>query len=82
MRVSVIWSSANQDGLTACAKDAIINGAKRSGAVIESINLNHQELEHCRACGTGAICAEQRPLVRLPAATWRSPTATLVKVFR
>mgnify|MGYP005858195969 CR=1 FL=1 len=53
MRVSVIWSSANQDGLTACAKDAIINGAKRSGAVIESINLNHQELEHCRACGTG-----------------------------
>ena len=29
-----------------------------------------------------AICAEQRPLVRLPAATWRSPTATLVKVFR
>ena len=29
-----------------------------------------------------AICAEQRPLVRLPAATRRSTTATLIKVFR
>ena len=31
---------------------------------------------------TSAICAEQRPLVRLPAATRRSTTATLIKVFR
>lgn len=30
----------------------------------------------------GAICAEQRPLVRLPAATRRSTTATLIKAFR
>lgn len=29
-----------------------------------------------------AICAEQRPLVRLPAATRRSTTATLIKAFR
>lgn len=29
-----------------------------------------------------AICAEQRPLVRLPAATRRSATATLIKAFR
>ena len=32
--------------------------------------------------GTDAICAEQRPLVRLPAATRRSTTATLIKAFR
>ena len=32
-----------------------------------------------RSC---AICAEQRPLVRLPAATRRNPTATFIKVFR
>lgn len=32
--------------------------------------------------GNLAICAEQRPLVRLPAATRRSTTATLIKVFR
>ena len=30
----------------------------------------------------GAICAARRPLVRLPAATRRSPTATFIKVFR
>lgn len=29
-----------------------------------------------------AICAARRPLVRLPAATRRSPTATFIKVFR
>ena len=29
-----------------------------------------------------AICAGQRPLVRLPAAARRSPTATFIKVFR
>ena len=29
-----------------------------------------------------AICAEQRPLVRLPAATRRSTTATFIKGFR
>ena len=29
-----------------------------------------------------AMCAEQRPLVRLPAATRRSTTATFIKGFR
>lgn len=29
-----------------------------------------------------AICAARRPLVRLPAATRRSPTTTFIKVFR
>ena len=29
-----------------------------------------------------AICVGQRPLVRLPAATRRNPTATFIKVFR
>ena len=50
----------------------------------------HRELPDCLApykhyaseVISGAICAEQRPLVRLPAATRRSTTATLIKVFR
>ena len=38
--------------------------------------------EHGNVCMVVAICAEQRPLVRLPAATRRSTTATFIKGFR
>lgn len=49
---------------------------ERFCAMCKAKNCDAENCEHI------AICAEQRPLVRLPAATWRSPTATLVKVFR
>lgn len=38
--------------------------------------------EYAGDCDYSAICAARRPLVRLPAATRRSPTATFIKVFR
>ena len=57
MKVSVIWSSPNKDGLTATAKNNFIEGLKKrgaeSGVEIEEIHLNKMKLEHCRACGNG-----------------------------
>ena len=43
---------------------------------------NKPIFDNTEITGEGAICAARRPLVRLPAATRRSPTATFIKVFR
>ena len=52
-KVAVIWSSPNDDGLTASAKDRIIKGLTEAGAEVEEIQLNKKHVEHCRACGNG-----------------------------
>ena len=52
-RVAVIWSSPNDDGLTASAKNQFMKGLIDAGAEIEEIHLNSKKLEHCRACGNG-----------------------------
>ena len=52
-KVAVIWSSPNQEGLTASAKEQIVSGLRDSGVEIHEIHLNQRKLEHCRACGTG-----------------------------
>ncbi len=52
-KVAIIWSSPNDDGLTASAKDQITKGLKDAGAQVTEIHLNKQKLEHCRACGNG-----------------------------
>lgn len=53
MSIAIVWSSANEDGLTASAKGAIAEGIRENGADVEEIYLNHLNLEHCRACGNG-----------------------------
>ncbi len=52
-KVAVIWSSPNTDGLTASAKNRIMEGLKDGGAECTEIHLNSRRLEHCRACGDG-----------------------------
>lgn len=52
-KVVIVWSSPNTDGLTATAKNQLIKGIEREGAVVEEIHLNKCKLEHCRACGNG-----------------------------
>ena len=53
MKVAVIWSSPNLDGLTATAKNQIIKGVVGEGAEVDEIHLNSLNMEHCRACGNG-----------------------------
>ena len=53
--------------------------------VMITIQSSLKAYGHCttkKIWASGAICAARRPLVRLPAATRRSPTATFIKVFR
>ena len=51
--IVVIWSSPNVDGLTATAKNQIIEGIEKAGAQAEEIHLNRMKLQHCVACGNG-----------------------------
>lgn len=58
MKIAVLWSSPNQAGLTASAKERMIAGMQRAGAEIVDIHLNRKHIEHCRACGNGwGTCA-------------------------
>ena len=60
MKIAVIWSSPNTNGLTASAKDRLITGLSKTGAEIDEIHLNKMHIEHCRACGNGlGICFTQ-----------------------
>lgn len=53
MKVTVIWSSPNKEGLTASAKNNFIEGLKNKGVEINEIQLNKKKIENCRACGNG-----------------------------
>ena len=52
-KVAVVWSSPNEDGLTAAAKNQVARGLADAGALVTEIHLNRNALEHCRACGNG-----------------------------
>lgn len=49
--IAVVWSSPNTDGLTATAKNQIVQGLTSTGKMVEDIHLNKLSLEHCRSCG-------------------------------
>ena len=53
MKITVIYSSANSDGLTASAKDRVVAGLKEKGAEILEIWLNQADIRMCQACGNG-----------------------------
>ena len=59
-KVAVIWSSPNDNGLTASAKNKFIQGLTEAGAQIQEIHLNQKRIGHCHACGNGwGTCRQQ-----------------------
>lgn len=53
MKIAVMWSSPNTDGLTAEAKNKFVSGLQIAGAQIDEIHLNKLHMEHCQAYGSG-----------------------------
>lgn len=53
MKVLVLQSSPNRDGLTAACAAAAVEGLRRAGAEAESVRLNDLGIERCDACGNG-----------------------------
>jgi len=53
MKIEVIWSSPNTDGLTAAAAEQVCEGIREAGGEAVSVQLNRCEVAHCRACGNG-----------------------------
>ena len=53
LKVAVITSSPNKDGLTAACGNAAKRGVEQAGAEVDLIDLNTFEVGRCRACGTG-----------------------------
>lgn len=53
MKISVVWSSPNKDGLTNTAAKQFMKGLENAGAEINEICLNKEKINHCVACGNG-----------------------------
>lgn len=53
MRILVIQSSPNTDGLTAACANAAIAGIEAAGAAAENVRLADLSLSSCRQCGNG-----------------------------
>ncbi|MDD4796832.1 MAG: flavodoxin family protein [Eubacteriales bacterium] len=53
MSILVIWASPNQDGLTAAAKNRVMDGIAAGGGEASEIPLNQHRIHSCRACGNG-----------------------------
>ncbi len=45
-KASIVWSSPNEDGLTASAKKQIMNGLTDAGVFVTEIPLNKKKPEH------------------------------------
>lgn len=53
MKILVIHSSPNQDGLTAACAEAACAGVRAAGATVEEISLNDLKVGMCLACENG-----------------------------
>lgn len=53
MAILVVWASPNKDGLTAAAKDRILEGIHAAGGEVEALHLNELKINACLACGQG-----------------------------
>ena len=59
MKITLIWSSANTDGLTAKVKNSIVKGIEKNCKISE-FYLNKMNLHHCIACKNGfGLCKEE-----------------------
>ncbi|WP_287714158.1 hypothetical protein [Blautia sp.] len=65
MSIAIVWSSANEDGLTASAKGAIAEGIRENGADVEEIYLNHLNHLNHAACTAGG-----RKIIQQAACGW------------
>jgi multimeric flavodoxin WrbA len=60
MATAIVWASPNQDGLTAAAKDRILEGISIAGGATEIIHLNEYGIQSCLACEDGyGICRSE-----------------------
>jgi multimeric flavodoxin WrbA len=53
MKIMIIQSSPNKDGLTSACAFAAEEGIRASGAEAEEIYLNELNIDHCHACNNG-----------------------------
>ena len=59
-KIVLLWSSPNEDGLTAAAAKETAQGVLSEDAELTCIHVNEQQLLHCRACGNGwGLCASE-----------------------
>ena len=49
MKVVIVWSSPNENGLTASAKESFLSGLKKAGTEYEEVHLNKFKTEHMKA---------------------------------
>lgn len=53
MKVSVVWSSPNKDGLTNSVATQFMKGLSSAEVEVNDIWLNGKKIEHCMACKNG-----------------------------
>ena len=53
MKITIVWSSPNQDGLTHTAAKQFMEGLNHAGAQVQEVWLNRVKMQHCLACGDG-----------------------------
>lgn len=60
MAILVIWASPNEDGLTAAAKNRIVEGIQAGGGLAEELHLNRKKIKRCLTCGDGwGLCRSE-----------------------
>ena len=52
-KIVLLWSSPNEDGLTAAAVKATVQGMQDTDAELVCVHVNKQQLMHCKACPAG-----------------------------
>lgn len=59
-KIVMLWSSPNEDGLTASAAKEAAQGALSQDAELVSVQVNALQLMHCKACANGwGLCASE-----------------------
>ena len=53
MHTLIVWASPNEDGLTASAKNKVIEGIHASGGEVKEVHLNKYKIDACLACEDG-----------------------------
>ena len=53
MKIIVLQSSPNQDGLTAACAAAAVQGAREAGAEVEDVRIDDLDIARCNCCGNG-----------------------------
>ena len=53
MAITIVWASPNTDGLTAAAKNRVVEGIESAGGEAELVHLNRLDIKRCLGCGNG-----------------------------